>query len=219
MNYLKAHYPDAIGAVGTLYPDIAAAAENQIAVEGAARSVGFNFVYRRAYGATETDFTADVIRMRQNGVRMVLLDTADASTTARVATAMAQQGFKPDVIASGVQDYDPKLLALGGAAAEGIVIRQTASLFAGEDAGLVPEVGLMTQWLQKVKPGFTADLTAAYAWAEGRLLFQAMQAAGPDLTRTNVTAQLQQIHQFDGNGLFAPADPAGKGPPTCFVVT
>jgi ABC-type branched-subunit amino acid transport system substrate-binding protein len=154
--------------------------------------------------------------MRQNGVRMVMLQGADPKATARITAAMAQQGFKPDVVFSGAQAYDPATISLGGATVEGLVILQTLSLFAGEDSS-IGEIALMNQWVQKVKPGFKSDLFTMYGWAEGRLLFQAMQAAGADLTRANVSAQLRKIHQFDGNGLLAPADPAGKVPATCFL--
>ena len=37
-------------------------------------------------------------------------------------------------------------------------------------------------------------------------------------TRANVMAQLKQIDNFDGNGMLAPAGPASKRPPNCFIV-
>jgi ABC-type branched-subunit amino acid transport system substrate-binding protein len=216
-NYLKEKHPAAINAVGALWADVGSSTQViEHGNEAAASSVGFKIVYSRGYTATETDFTADVVRMRQNGVRMVMLQGADPKATARITAAMAQQGFKPDVVFSGAQAYDPATISLGGGNVEGLVILQTLSLFAGEDSS-IGEIALMNQWVQKVKPGFKTDLFTMYGWAEGRLLFQAMQAAGADLTRANVATELRKIHQFDGNGLLAPADPAGKGPATCFL--
>ena len=217
-NYLKAKYPNAITSVGALWAD--AGSSTQVIEHGweaAARSVGFNIVYSRGYSPTETDFTADVVRMRQSGVRGVMLTAADPKATARIAQAMVQQGFKPQVVFGGAQGYDPATIALGGTAVEGLLILQTSSLYAGEDSS-ISEVALMNEWIQKVKPGFKADLFTMFGWAEGRLLFQAMNAAGADLTRANVVAQLGRIHQFDSGGLLASVDPAGKGPPTCFMV-
>ena len=50
------------------------------------------------------------------------------------------------------------------------------------------------------------------------MFVQALKAAGAKATRGGLLAQLKQIHQFDSNGMLAPADPAGKGPPTCYVI-
>jgi ABC-type branched-subunit amino acid transport system substrate-binding protein len=217
-NHLKEKYPAAIKSVGALWADAGSSTQAiENGAENAARSVGFNIVFSRGYTPTETDFTADVVRMRQNGVRMVMLMGADPKATARITGSMAQQGFKPDVVFSGAQAYDRSTIALGGASVEGIQIFQTLSLYGGEDAS-TPEVALMNQWVQKVKPGFKVDLFTMYGWAEGRLLFRALQATGSDLTRANVVAQLGKIGQFDGNGLLAPANPSAKVPATCFLV-
>jgi ABC-type branched-subunit amino acid transport system substrate-binding protein len=217
-NYLKEKYPAAIKSVGALWADAGSSTQAiEQGAENAARSVGFNIVFSRGYTPTETDFTADVVRMRQNGVRTVMLMGADPKSIARITGSMAQQGFKPDVVFSGAQAYDQATVALGGGSVEGVQIFQTLSLYAGEDAS-IQEVALMNQWVQKVKPGFKVDLFAMYAWAEGRLLFRAMQGAGSGLTRANVVAQLGKIGQYDGNGLLAPANPSAKVPATCFLV-
>jgi hypothetical protein len=66
-----------------------------------------------------------------------------------------------------------------------------------------------------VKPGFKPDLYTAFAWASGRLLVQAMQDAGPKVTRAGLIAALRKIDNFDANGLMAPAGPASKRQATC----
>ena len=57
-----------------------------------------------------------------------------------------------------------------------------------------------------------------YGWASARLFVQALQAAGPKATRASLLAALRGTHQFDDNGLLAPGDPAGKGPPHCYIL-
>jgi ABC-type branched-subunit amino acid transport system substrate-binding protein len=145
----------------------------------------------------------------------VYLVATDDKTTARIAKAMAQQSFKPLLVAN----YMPSLPALAGAAVEGAVSASVFSLFGGEDAGAVPEVKLMNEWMQKVKPGFKTDTFAMYSWAAGRLLFQAMQKAGPKAKRADVIAALRQINDFSANNLLAPGGPGTKKPPTCYVVS
>jgi len=95
----------------------------------AAESVGWKFVYERGFQATETDFTADVVRMRQSGVKMVYLVSSDEKGMGRFAKAMAQQNWKPEVFATGPSGYDQDLFTLAGpAAVEGMYVDQQAAM-------------------------------------------------------------------------------------------
>jgi ABC-type branched-subunit amino acid transport system substrate-binding protein len=214
-QYLKGKFPDAIQKAGTLYGDIPSAKASQVAAMAAAQSVGWNFVYNRGFQATETDFTADVVRMKSTGVKIVYLTATDDKTTARIAKAMAQQGFKVPMVAN----YMPTLPTLAGPAVEGLISAQTFALFAGEDNASIPEAKLFSDWIQRVKPGFKPDLFAMYSWAAGRMLFKAMEKAGPKVTRASVVAALRSMGTFDANGLLAPGDPGKKVPATCYVVS
>ena len=208
-------FPDAVKAVGSIYGDVPASKGSHLAYKAAAESVGWHWLYERGTQPTESDYTADVVRMRQSGVKAVFLVATDDKTTARLAKAMAQQGFKPDLF---IANYMPTLAALGGDAVEGIYTASAFSLYGGEDAGTVPEVALMQQWIQKVKPGYKSNSFATDGWASGRLLFQAMKAAGPKATRADVLKALRAITEFSANDLLAPAGPGAKRPPTCMLI-
>jgi ABC-type branched-subunit amino acid transport system substrate-binding protein len=166
-NYYKSKFPDEIKAVGTLWGDVPISKASQLAEEAAGASVGWNFIYSRGYQPTETDFTADVVRMRQQGVKVVFLAGSEPKTLARIANAMRQQSFNVPIVTMNV-GYDPSLITLAGPALEGMYTTMAWSMFVGEDAAQVPEVRLMNQWLQKVKPGYQPDLYALLAWASGR---------------------------------------------------
>ena len=213
--YYGKKFPEAVKAVGTIYGDVPASKESALDANAAAESVGWKIVYERGYQPTESDFTADVVRMRQAGVKAFFTTSADAKTMARILKAMQQQGFKPEFIALGASAYDATFPTLAGAAAEGVFIDQQLALYQGEDASAVPEVALMNQWMQKVKPGYKPDLFAAFAWASGRMLEQALKDAGPQLTRQGLLAALKKIDNFDANGLLAPSGPASKRQATC----
>lgn len=215
-NYFKKKYPGAVTAIGTIYSDVSKA--SHFDYKAAAESVGWRYAYERAVQATETDFTADVVRMRQAGVKAIYLVAVDYKTVARLAKAMAQQNFKPEFFLVNGAGYDPNLVALAGESVEGMFNSQPYSLFDGEDAGVIPEVKLFDEWVQKVKPGYKPDLFAAFAWSSGRLLFQAMQAAGPKAKRSDVLAALKKIDDFSANGMLAPAGPASKRPPDCELI-
>ena len=215
-NYFKKKYPDQVTAVGTIFSDITKGSHEDY--KAAAESVGWKYLYERGVQATETDFTADVVRMRQAGVKAVFLVAVDVKTVARLAKAMAQQNFKPEFFLVNGPAYDPSLVSLAGDSVEGLFSSQPYSLFGGEDAGVIPEVKLFNEWVQKIKPGYKPDLFAAFAWSSGRLLFQAMEAAGAKAKRTDVIAALKKIDDFSANGLLAPAGPASKRPPDCFLL-
>jgi ABC-type branched-subunit amino acid transport system substrate-binding protein len=217
-NYNKGKVPEEIKSVGTLWGDVPISKASQMAEEAAGASVGWNFVYSRGYQPTETDFTADVVRMRQEGVRLVFLAGSEPKTLARIANAMRQQNFDVPIVTMNV-GYDPSLVPLAGAALEGMYTTMAWSMFAGEDTPQVAEVRLMNQWLQKVKPGYAPDLYALLAWSSGRLVFMAMDGVGPHLTRAAVNEALHDSGNFDSNQLLAPADPGKKVPPTCIVIT
>jgi ABC-type branched-subunit amino acid transport system substrate-binding protein len=216
--YYKSKFPEEIKAAGTLWGDVPISRSSQMANEAAGTSLGWNFIYSRGYQPTETDFTADVVRMRQEGVRIVYLAGSEPKTLARIAKAMRQQSFNVPIVTMNI-GYDPSLIPLAGDALEGMYTTMAWSMFAGEDAAQVPEVRLMNQWMQKVKPGYAPDLYALLGWASGRLLFKAMDQVGPHLTRAAVNDALHNSGNFDANQLLAPADPGKKVPPTCIVIT
>src|SRR5207245_3181007 len=104
--------------VCAIYSDVPAAKKAFLDAQQAAQTAGYQFVYSRGIQATETDFTADVVRMRSAGVNLVF-DMADVKTDARLANNMAQQGRKALYVTFGPA-YDPAFLQFAGASAEGV---------------------------------------------------------------------------------------------------
>ena len=221
LEYYKKKYPGACEHMATLYGNVGAAPQIWANVKKTAESIGCKVVYERGYTAGETDFTADVIQMRQAGVQFLYFISADAATIARVAGTASQQQWKPALFAVGAGNaaYDPGFLKAAGSAANGIVMDQAQALFFSPgDARTVPGVALYQQWMGKIGQGAHMDLYAAWGWGQAQLAVQALKAAGPRLTREAYLAALSKIHSFDGDGMFAPSDPASKKPATCYVV-
>ena len=218
LNYFKQKFPQAVGAVGALYGDVPASKANYLGWKGAAESIGYKVVYERGTQPTEQDYTADVVAMRQSGVKMVYIVALDVKGLSKLANAMKGQSFKPQAFIVGGVAYDPALVDLAGDSVEGLLNDQQQAAFQGEDSNAIPEVALFNQYLQKVRPGYKPDLFAAFGWSETRLLMQAMQAAGAKLTRANVIAELRKIDTFDDHGFIAPAGPGAKRPATCYII-
>ena len=218
LNYFKTKFgAGVITKVGALYADVPASVSAYTGEKAAMQSVGYQIVYERKFEATETDFTSDIIQMRSHGVKEVVM-AADAASMARVASAAAKQNYTFTLPNYGANAYDPNFIAQAGSASEGALIDQQLAMYGGEDAGSVPEVQLFNQWFHRVNPGGTPDLFAAFGWASGRLFAQAYTAAGAKAKRADLLAALGKVDNFDDNGLLAPAGPASKRPPVCWML-
>ena len=99
-----------------------------------------------------------------------------------------------------------------------VTTAQLEALYLGSDAGMVPAVATFDHWYGIVFPGHQPDIYALYAWASAELFVQAVKAAGTPITRAGILAALGKITTFDADGLLAPADPATRTPPTCFLL-
>src|SRR5438270_559337 len=218
-NYFKAKQPGAIGAVGSLVGDVQSAKDAWVGIKGTMESLGYKFVYDELYSPTQTDFTADIVQMRSKGVKTLVLVAADVKGIARIAQQAKQQNFHPELTILGASAYDPQLIPLGTAdALEGVHVYLPTAMYLGEDRASNAEVNLFLTWLKKTHPSANPDLFTAYGWASARLFAQALQAAGPQAKRATLIAALKNIHQFDGDGMYPVGDPAGKGPPVCYLI-
>lgn len=222
LNYFKAHYPDAIKSVGALIADVSSAKDPWNGEKAAMAKVGgYSIQVESTFQATQTDFTSEVVRMRNNTppVQMLVM-SADAASMGRVAKAAAAQNWHPLLPNYGANAYDASIVSRAGSAeaVEGMLVDMQLSLYIGEDSADIPEVKLFNTWLNKVSPGYKPDIFAAFSWAASRMFVQAVQAAGPKVTRDAVMAELKKIDNFDSNGMLAPAGPASKRPPNCYVL-
>ncbi|HWC39859.1 MAG TPA: ABC transporter substrate-binding protein [Acidimicrobiales bacterium] len=218
--YFKQHYPQAIGHVGSIVSNVPSSIASWNNEKGAMQQVGgYHVAYERDIPPLDTDFTSDVVRMRNAGVQMVLLDNVDVTRAADFLNNAQQQGWHPQLFESGGVAYDAKFFKLTNpGAGQGLLDDQTQALYLGQDAKTTPEVALFNKWMSSTNPGFAPDIFTVYGWTSARLFTQALQAAGQNPTRDSVLAALRNIHSFNSNGLIATGDPAGKTAPTCWVL-
>ncbi len=213
-QYIKSKFPNDITKSATLYSTAAAPESKEQILT--AQSLGYNFIYSRGIGITETNFTSDILRMKNDGVKIVSLGAVENTDIADFQKQAAQQGFHPDAVISSPA-YDPTIpTLLGGAPSTNLYAPLVYSLYLGEDAKTVPEVGVLNQWLAKinVKP----TLYAVNAWAAGMLFTQALKSAGSAPTQAGVLAELSKIHQFNAGGLTSTTDVGRKQGPACVIM-
>jgi len=108
-QYYKQKYPNAVTKVGSLWATTSPTTwTNQKAAE---ESLGFKILYERGTAPTETDWTADIIRMKNLGVEFWDLRNQNASFIAKMLSEAQQQNFHPQVIITN-SEYDANFFKL-----------------------------------------------------------------------------------------------------------
>ncbi|MHB8220621.1 MAG: ABC transporter substrate-binding protein [Acidimicrobiales bacterium] len=219
LNFIRKKYPND-RRVGTIVSTTATAVAQWQGEEAALKHAGFTIAYQQKVGPLASDFTTQVIQMRNAGVNVVYLTALDWQVAAILTQNMVQQNWHPAVVLSGGPIYADQFIAkAGGASAvDGDWIGQAQALYLGQDATSVPAVGQFLKWVKAVAPSWTPDLFTLYGWASAQLFVQALQAAGRNPTRGSLLAQLHKITAFDASGLLAPTNPAKKLPASCFLM-
>jgi len=220
LEYFKTKFPGDLKHAGALIANQPSAITKWGGEKAAMQSIGYDVVYDPTFDITQTDFTQNVVAMRQAGVKILFLEQMPANYAAAVIKALNQQNFHPQVV-FGVSTYSEALVPDAGGAAQidGAYMEGLTSLFLGEDSSTIPAVNTFLTWVQKVSPGFKPDLYTLFGWLSGQLFVQGLQAAGPNPTRGSVLQQLGKITSFNGNYLIATANPAGKVPSNCYVIS
>lgn len=185
--------------------------------EAALKSIGYKFIFTdTTLQPTDPTFNGDVQKMKSAGVTGVIFE-ATGTIIGQLANAMYQAGMKIVLGNYSPPAYDPAFLKNAGPGAQGTVLSQPLALYDGEDANQIPMVATLDQWYARVNPGQVPDIYAVYGWMSGLLLAQALNTAG-SVTRGALTAGLKQLTSFTADGLEPPANPAGKTPPSCWLL-
>jgi hypothetical protein len=215
---IKKKYPSAIAHVGNLVANLPTALANWQGQQAAMEHLGYKFSYVREISPLESNFTADVVNMKNDGTKLVYLTDATWQVYAALVKEMAQQNFHPILISAG-PIYDPSFVTAAGGAqnVNGTWLIQGQALYLGQDAKTVPAVSTFLTWMRKTHPGFNPDLYSLFGWSSAQLFVQALQAAGKSPTRGKVLAALAQTTSFSASNLLAPSNPAKKIPPNCVL--
>ena len=219
VEYYKQHFPKD-KTLGAIVSDVASAESQWKGELAGFESKGYKFGYVDYINPLQSDFTTDVINMKEKGVTAVDLTGVDWQDAAIFVQNAATQNWHPGLIFSAGPVYADQFISHAGgpAVTNGIQIGQGQALYLGQDAKNVPAVKQFTTYVKKVNPSGVPDLFTLYGWASANLFVQALKAAGPHPTRGVVIAQLKKITSFGANGLLGTADPADKKPAVCFLM-
>jgi branched-chain amino acid transport system substrate-binding protein len=214
-------YPKAVKHAGALYGSAPSQVEFWDGVKAAltSKKVGWKFVFQDTFAPAQTDFTSDVIRMRNAGVQIVnLSDTGSAQSVAQIVSAMQQQNYHPIINVNGTEYAQGFLNLVNPAALKTLVASQGFALYLGEDSSALPEVKLFQTWVKKDNATVTQTFATLWGWTSADLFVQALQKAGANPTSSSVTAALKTFTSFDAHGLLPPVNIPSKQPAACYLM-
>lgn len=230
LSYYKNKFGDAWQHIGSIYAAIGGGRETWEAAKAVIQKPGSPWQghvdYDAAYQPTDTDFTTQVIRMQQAGVKMIYMIAGNNAGNANVLHAVRQQASSRGwPVVFGGSAYDVAFLKQAEADLKRTDVgptyedQQYALFFNSGDAQAIPAVKDFQNWYGRVTGGASPDLFAAYGWASAQLFVQALKAAGPKATRATLFAELKKVTKFDAGGLLATSNPAQNKPGNCWVFT
>jgi len=219
LTYFQKKYPSDVKHAAALVAGEPSAEAAFAGEKAAMKHLGYKVVYDPTFLITQTDFTQNIIAMRNAGVKILFIEQMPENYASAVFHALNQQNYHP-VVVLGASTYSNALIpASGGASAtDGAYLEQAASLYLGGDASDIPAVDTFQKWVQKASPGFKPDLYTLYGWVSAQLFSQALAKAGKHPTRGSVLQALRSTTSFSGSNLLATADPATKSPAECYII-
>ena len=128
--------------------------------------VGYKVIYDQPYADTQTDFTQNVIAMKNAGVKVIFIDQMPAGLRLGPAEGPRPAGLPP---AGGARRRHLLQCAHPGLRwrrprSTVRYLDQNTSLYLGGDASTIPAVGTFLHWVNVASPGFKTDLFTLYGW-------------------------------------------------------
>ncbi len=217
--YFKQEYPTKIPHTATIIADLPSTELAWGSEKKAMQHLGYTVLYDPALPATTTDFTAQVVAMKDAGVQILFLEQEPQNYASAIFRDLDQQNFHP-VVVLGAPAYSTQLIANAGGprAVNGSYLEQASSLYLGEDAAQLPAITTFDTWVHEVSPGFSPDFFTLIGWLCGQLFVDALRNAGTDPSRGSLLQALRKITAFDSGSLLPVSNPADKVPITCYLL-
>jgi ABC-type branched-subunit amino acid transport system substrate-binding protein len=212
-EFIKANYPDTVAHAGLLYLNAGAAAENGPVEVNAMTKQGLHFDVVQAIDVAEFNYAPYAQALKDKGVKVVLW-VGSYQHSLKLAQAMAQIGYKPDLFLRDPTDYIPDFVETGGDAVDGTVVFLNFVPF--EEASTNKEMQLYTSWLQQVSPGASPTFFGVFSWSAARLFVEQSIKLGGKLSRPTLVSSLSKVDNWTANGMTAPQHVGSKRTGDCW---
>jgi ABC-type branched-subunit amino acid transport system substrate-binding protein len=217
--FFKQKYPTQIAHTATIIANLPSTELIWAQEKATMQHLGYTVLLDPALPATTTDFTEQVVAMKNAGVQILFLEQEPQNYASAIFHDLDQQDFHP-VVVLGAASYNSQLVANSGGpgAVDGSYLEMGASLFLGGDAAQIPTITTFSDWVQKASPGFTPDFFTLTGWLCGELFVDALRNAGTDPSRGSLLQALRKITAFQSGSLIPVSNPAGKIPVDCYIL-
>jgi hypothetical protein len=215
-QFLADEFPDVQTNAGIVYGDLQTIITQKDRQVQGMEEVGYDFVQESAYNILgEANWAPFANSIRDDDVQY-LTYLGDAGNMANLQLALTELGYDPEVTQGEANLYDPEYLAAAGDAAEGTYVK--TAVWPYEEADENPAT---QQYMDLVdaQGGRVALLgTQSFsAWLLFATLADECDVAGT-LTRSCILEKGSELHEWDGGGLHAPADPGNNSGTECFIL-
>lgn len=199
-DWIKKNYAEASQKGAYLYLNAGAAAVNGKGQISAMSKRGIKFLYTEGVDVSEFNYGPYVQQMKDKGVKYVQW-LGSYQHGVRLAEAMQQGGFEPDLFLLDPVGYDPGYVESGGDAVEGTTVFMNFTPF--EEAASNQEMQLYLSYLRQVNPNAAPSFFGVYAWSAARLFVTKALELGGDLNRANMVAKIAGVKEWTANGMHS----------------
>jgi branched-chain amino acid transport system substrate-binding protein len=164
----------------------------------------------QAFGAV--DYGVQVSKMKEEKVNLVI-PSLDANGAFTLAREMKKQGLNAPMVLPNA--YDQERIEKNADVANGNYL---FTLFTPFETTSKPKgLKLYEKWIKK--SGGTKSENSLYGWVNADLFVKGLKAAGCDFTRQTVVDAINQMTDYDADGLIAPVDwtKAHQEAPPCYT--
>jgi ABC-type branched-subunit amino acid transport system substrate-binding protein len=214
-HYWAEQHPEAVKKAGFVFADIETTRFQSAQTRAASEQVGFEWIYVQPVQPSETNYHSFVLDMIDAGVEYVVFQ-GDYSQAVRLANAMRQQSYWPEVYALQTNAYTPSYIESGGAAVEGTHIAVVTALI--EEIDQNEELQLYAEWLGQVDPSARPTAMGMLAWSGAKLIVEGLKEIGPEVTREALIDHLDGVTDWTGNGLHGGQDVGPKKVSSCITI-
>lgn len=184
-------------------------------VRAGTEQIGYEWVIEQPIEISESNYAPYVLDMKNEGCVFVTFQGAYQQAY-KLAEAMRQQSYWPEVYALQSNAYTPNYIALGPANVEDTHVAVPSVIL--EEIGQHPELQEYARWLDRIKPGAKPTGLGMYAWSAATLAIDLLKQVGPEVTRTKVQEAIKQVRDFDGNGLLPPQNIGQQINADCVII-
>jgi len=147
---------------------------------------------------TATTYAPQLQRMKDAGITDAIF-IGNANQLSVTLKEAAQTGYEPNWTSS-LGNTGPDLAKLVGPLAEGVT---TVNPYAPPQSDL-PGTNEFRAAMDKYQPGKTQSMFALNSWVGGKIIVDALQRAGKDVTRDSFVAALNETKGLDVGGIMPP---------------